>query len=151
MWAADGSGTGPGSALFPFLGGVTRLLTGALGERLVGPVEDYLDLFSKDAVLEIPYGPTAAGDRAEGKPAIAAYMEKLRGTVSLEEMTLEALHDAGGTVVLEYRGTVLAVRQDVRFEQRYVATIALRDGRIQLFREYSNPLLARRAFAEDAS
>ena len=151
MTIASHRGGRKNPASFPFLAGVTRLLTAALGDRLVGPVEDYLDLFGEDAVLEIPYGPTTAGDRFEGKAAIAAYMEKLRGIVSLEAMRLEALHDAGATVVLEYRGTVLAVGNDVRFEQRYVATVTMRDGHIDLFREYSNPLLARRAFAKDAS
>ncbi len=134
-------------APLPFLGGITRLLTTALGYRLAAGVEDYLDLFSDDAVLEIPYGATVAGQHADGKPAIAAYMEKLRGTVTLEDMTLEASHDAGGTVVLEYRGTVHAERNDTRFEQRYVAVVTLRNGRIALFREYSNPLLAQQAFA----
>lgn len=151
MATSDSSGAGADPASFPFLGGVTRLLTEALGERLLGPIVDYLDLFGEHAVLEIPYGPTVTGDRAEGKVAIAAYMEKLRGAVWLEDMTLEALHDTGDIVVLEYHGTVLAVRNDVRFDQRYVATVALRDGRIDLFREYSNPLLAQRAFAKDAS
>ena len=151
MAVANGPEATEKPASFAFLAGVTKLLTEALGDRLAGPVKDYLDLFGADAVLEIPYGPTAAGDRAEGKAAITAYMEKLRGTVVLEEMTLEALHDAGDTVVLEYRGTVLAVGNNVRFEQRYIAIVGLRDGHIELFREYSNPLLAQRAFAKGAS
>ena len=136
---------------FPFLAGVTRLLTAALGGRLADPVDDYLDLFGADAVLELPYGDSIAGERVEGRSAIAAYMEALRGVVVLEDMTLEASHDAGEVVVLEYRGRVLAVRNDARFEQRYVAVVTLRDGRIARFREYSNPLLARPAFAERAS
>ena len=151
MAAADGSGSGRTPTPLLFLGSVTCLLTSTLGDRLKGPVEDYLDLFNEDAVLEIPYGQTSAGERVEGKAAIATYMEKLRGTVSLEAMTLEASHDCGETVVLEYRGTVLAVRNDVRFEQRYIAIVTLRDGRIALFREYSNPVLAQQAFSARAS
>ncbi len=133
---------------FPFLDGNKRLLVDALGRRLAPGVADYLDLFTDDAVLEIPYGVTAEGDRVEGRAAIAAYMEQLRGHVTLEAMALRALHQAtDGTLVLEYDGTVQAEAAGVRFHQRYVAVVALRDGRIAAFREYSNPLLAREAFA----
>lgn len=133
---------------FPFLDGNKRLLVEALGDRLAPGVADYLDLFTHDAVLEIPYGRTVEGDRAEGRAAIAAFMEQLRGRVTLESMTLGALHEAAdGTVVLEYDGTVRAETAGVRFRQRYIAVVTLRDGRIAAFREYSNPLLVREAFA----
>ena len=138
-----------GPVTFPFLDGNTRLLRSALGERLASGIEDYLDLFRDDAVLEIPYGRTVDGERVEGKQAIAAYMERLRGTVTLDEMVLTAPPiEAGDTVVLEYLGTVHAERNDVRFGQRYVAVVTLIEGRIASFREYSNPLLAQRAFAD---
>lgn len=136
---------------FPFLGDVTCFLTAALGDRLAGPAEDYLDLFGEDAVLEIPSGQTSISERVEGKAAIGATTEKLRGTVSLEAMTLEALHDGGDAVVLEYRETVLAVRSGVRGERRYIAVVNRREVHIALLREYSNPALARGTFAAGAS
>ena len=141
---------------FPFLAANKRLLQTALGDWLAPGVEDYLDLFRDDAVLEIPYGATEAGDRVEGKAAISAYMEQLRGKVTLEEMRLTASYvspggegggAAGDTMVLEYAGTVHAEKREVRFRQRYIAVVTVRDGRIALFREYTNPLLARNAFA----
>lgn len=56
-----------GAPTFPFLAANTRLLRTALGDRLAPGVEDYLDLFCDNAVLEIPYKATEAGDRLEGK------------------------------------------------------------------------------------
>lgn len=140
---------------FPFLRSNTDLLKASLGDRLAPGVEDYLDLFRDDAVLELPYGATEAGDRVEGKAAIAAYMERLRGVVTLEDMRLTASYactagtagTAGETAVLEYVGIVHAEGKDVRFRQRYIAVVVVRDGRIALFREYTNPLLAKNAFA----
>lgn len=144
-----------GMSTFTFLAANTRLLQTALGHRLAPGVEDYLDLFRDDAVVEFPYKATEAGDRVEGKAAIAAYMEQLRGVVTLENMRLTASYacpaDAGGnaasdTVVLEYAGTVHAEKTGVRFGQLYIAVVTVRDGRIALFREYTNPLLVRNAF-----
>ena len=75
---------------FPFLDGNKRLLVDALGERLGAGVAD---LSTDDAVLEIPYGATVEGDWVEGRAAIAACMERLRGRVALEAMTLRACGD----------------------------------------------------------
>ncbi len=133
---------------YPFLDANTRLMKEALGGRLALGVADYIDLFTEDAVLELPYGSSPAGDRVVGREAIAAYMEKLRGTVTLENQQITATHACDdSTVVIEYDGIVLAERTGRRAQQRYVAVVTLKEGRIALFREYSNPLLVKAAFA----
>ena len=129
----------------PFLAGVTTLLTTALGDRLDPGVTDYLDLFTDDAVLEVPYAP-AGPLRLDGRDAIADAMEKLRGVVALEPMTLTGAVAQGDRTVLEYEGRVHVLKTDRRFEQRYIAVIGLREGRIALFREYANPLPQMEAF-----
>lgn len=128
------------------LRGATDLLRSALADRLRPRGADYLDLFADDAVVEIPYTANG-GDRMSGRDEIAAYMGRLRGVVVLEAMTLKkAYWSTKDDVVLEYEGLVHALTTDRRFAQSYVAVVEIHDGRIKLFREYSNPLPAMQAF-----
>ncbi len=128
-----------------FLDGTARMMCAALGDRLAPGVETYLDLFFDDAVAEFPYGRPIDGDRAEGKEAIAAYLEKRRGTAMQEKTTLTAAYGAGDTVVLEYRGAFRAAQHHSHFVQSYIAVVVMREGRIARFREYANPLLMQQA------
>ena len=135
------------SATFPFLDAVTRLLTSALGHRLAPGVGDYLDLFSEDGVLELPYAPDGVTHIA-GRAAIAAHLERIRGQIVLEDMTLKASYPSeGGRVVLEYDGIVHVLAADRRFPQSYIAVLQVVDGRLRLFREYLNPQAGAKAKA----
>lgn len=122
-----------------YLDAVKDLLVEALGPRLAPGVRDYLDLFTEDGVLETPYAPEATR-RVVGAADLAEFVESLRGYVVLTEMRLRGNYPTGGdVVVLEYDGQVRQPRAGVSFEQSYVAVIRTRDGRVALFREYSDP------------
>ena len=131
----------------PFLDAVKRLLVDALGDRLSPGVDDYMDLFSDEGVLETPYVPPDAPSRWEGRAAIAAFLDTLRGVVRLADVRLTASYPAadGATVVLEYEGTVHLERDGTQFGQRYISVVQLAAGRIVLWREYTNPLAAKAA------
>ena len=53
----------------------------------------------------------------------------------------------GITTVLEYDGTVHLEQAGMQFRQRYVAVLQIRDGRLTLWREYTNPIAAKTATA----
>lgn len=129
---------------FPFLQAVTDLMRTALADRLDPAVQDYLDLFTDDGVMETPYVRPGSDGRSEGRSAIAARMEALRGVVRLSDFTLMATYPGADSqvVALEYTGTVHLEQKGVRFRQSYVAVLHLRDGRLALWREYTNPLAA---------
>ncbi len=128
---------------FPYLQAVTDLIRTALADRLDPAVRDYLDLFADDGVMETPYVRPGGSGRSEGRPAIAARMEALRGVVRLSDFALTATYPgADSQVALEYAGTVHLEQKGVRFRQNYVAVLHLRDGRLALWREYTNPLAA---------
>lgn len=125
-----------------FLDGVTDLLRRALGQRLAPGVADYLDLFHEEGVLETPYVPRGSSSRWEGRTAIAAFLETLRGVIRLADFELLGAYPAedGATVVLEYEGTVHLEQQGRQFRQRYISVVRTERGRIALWREYTNPL-----------
>ena len=137
----------------PFLDAVKTLLVDALGDRLSPGVDDYMDLFSDEGVLETPYVPPGASSRWEGRAAIAAFLDTLRGVIRLADVRLTASYPAadGATVVLEYEGTVHRERDGTQFSQRYISVVQLAAGRIVLWREYANPLAAQAAAPAQAA
>ncbi len=130
----------------PFLDAVKDLMVAALGARLSPGVDDYLDLFCHDGVLETPFVSPGSPSRWQGH-AIATYLVKLLGVIRLHDFTLVAAYGAQdvSTTVLEYDGTVHLLKNGTQFRQRYVAVVTLRDGRIALWREYLNPLASQAA------
>ena len=117
------------------------LVVGALGSQLTPGVDDYLDLFADDGVLETPYVAPGSISRVEGRDAIGVFLDKLRGVIRLADFALIATFPAqdGITTVLEYEGTVYLEKQGTRFHQRYIAVFQVRGGRLSLWREYTNP------------
>ena len=124
----------------PFLQPVTVLVVAALGGRLSPGVADYLDMFCDDGVLETPYVPARASSAWRGKAVIADYLSSLSDTMVMQSMTLRSSRPTERGAVLEYSGDVYRSDHEVTFRQDYIAVIELRDGRIALFREYSDPL-----------
>ncbi|WP_210248947.1 nuclear transport factor 2 family protein [Methylobacterium sp. WL64] len=131
----------------PHLDAVADLLIAALGDRLAPGVSDYMDLFREDGVLETPYVSEGSPARWEGRPAIAAFLQTLRGVVRLADFHLIDVYPAadGATVVLEYEGTVHLEQQGQKFRQRYISIVRTDHARITLWREYTNPLAAKTA------
>lgn len=130
-----------------FLDAVKDLLVDALGARLSPGVHDYLDLFVDDGVMETPYAPSGSDGPTTGRAAIAARMEALHGVIRLADFALTAAYPVsnGQSVVLEYVGTVHLERKGTSFRQSYISVLTLRDGRLALWREYTNPLAAQAA------
>lgn len=113
----------------------------ALGERLASGATTFLDMVSDDVVMEFPYAPPGAPARVAGRGALGAYLDAVAGMVSVDAMRVERVHAAEppGAVVVELTGSGRS-RAGAPYEQRYVSVIDLRDGRIERYRDYWNPL-----------
>lgn len=107
-----------------------------------GPSEAMADLFSTDAVFEMPYLPPGAPAQAPGREAFRSH---LRDGARLQRFTaVDHVHVHETTdpelVVADYRlhGRVLATGKPFAFDMVMFARI--RDGLITWSRTYSNPL-----------
>ncbi|MGW1030123.1 nuclear transport factor 2 family protein [Streptomyces sp. NPDC002577] len=107
-----------------------------------GPSEAMADLFSTDAVFEMPYLPPGAPAQAPGRDAFRAH---LREGAQLQKFTaVDHIHVHETTdpelVVADYRlhGHVLATGKRFAFDMVMFARI--KDGLITWSRTYSNPL-----------
>ncbi len=125
---------------FPMLQPVTEMTKRALGELLAPGVRQYLDMFHDHAVFEFPFD-TGGHVRIEGTAAMAAYLEDIEGTIVFDQFDLTAVHRIGEYgMVLEYGSQAHLAGSNVQFRQRYITVITTSAGRIDLYREYFNPL-----------
>lgn len=125
---------------FPMVQPVTEMTRAALGDRLASGADEYLDMFHDDAVFEFPFG-VGGPVRIEGKPAMAAYLDKIEGSTIFDRFDLKAaylIRDDG--MILEYRCEARAGRSETPFLQDYVCIARTSNGRITFYREYLDPL-----------
>ena len=109
-----------------------------------------LDLFTDDVVVEFPFAPPTLPDRHEGKAAFARFLTgALGGTrrMAFAAVRVEPLAAADRVaVVAEFRGDWELVNGR-HYRNTYIVLAELRDGRIQHWREFFNPLVVQDAFA----
>ncbi|MDH6114808.1 ketosteroid isomerase-like protein [Kitasatospora sp. MAP12-15] len=107
-----------------------------------GPSEEMADLFSEDAVFEMPFLPPGAPQQEAGREAFRAH---LRGAVGLQEFdSVDSIqiHETADpeVVVAEYRLHGRVVATGKRFAFDIVMIGRVRGGLIVWSRTYSNPL-----------
>jgi len=129
----------------PLAGNLTTLdaiLREALGDQIGDEADGFIDMFADAGVLECPFAPPGALRRLAGRRAVAEYYERLTTIQGSDGMVQRAVYSVEdqGLVLLEYDGTVRNKRDGGTYRQRYLAIVAVADGRIILFREYWNPL-----------
>jgi uncharacterized protein len=103
----------------------------------------------ESAVLEVPYAPPPWPTRIEGKKAVVDYMNGVHTVITGWSMGVDEIYDVGdGTVIVEMHGAGTVVATNKPYGQNYIAVMRVVDGKLQLWREYSNPLPVFEAFGD---
>ncbi|WP_330309745.1 MULTISPECIES: nuclear transport factor 2 family protein [unclassified Streptomyces] len=107
-----------------------------------GPNEAMADLFTTDAVLEMPYLPPGAPAQEPGRDAFRAHLQegaKLQKFTAVDHVHVHETADPE-LVIADYRlhGRILATGKQFTFDM--VQFVRVRDGLITWSRTYSNPL-----------
>jgi uncharacterized protein len=125
----------------------SEMLRSALGSRLAVDATSFVEMFSKDGIMEFPYAPPGMPDRLEGRNALAQHLNGLADQIVFDWMEVPIVHDTTdpGVVILEFRGGGRGVATGERYDQTYISVIRVRDGHIIHYRDYWNPLAALRA------
>jgi len=107
-----------------------------------GPSRAMADVFSEDAVFDMPYLPPGAHRQEPGREAFRAHLQGAVGIQEFEGVDHVRLHETTDpeTVVFEYRLHGRVVATGKRFASDIVSVARVRDGLIVHFRTYSNPL-----------
>jgi len=116
--------------------------TAALGQRLTPAGPGFADLFTTDAVLEVPFDGDGDNAPIRGRTALAGMVESLSGVLQFHDVRVHHVLDVDATtVVCEYEA--LLHRHDLgqRFRRRYISVLTLHDGLIDQLREYGGPFM----------
>ena len=110
-------------------------------------IDEWGELWAEDAVCEFPFARDAERRVYTGKSAIVAYTRAIMGRIrvdDVERLHVMPLEDPEG-VVIEAVIDARILPEGNRYHQTYVAVCETRDGKIQHYREYFNPLVSEKA------
>jgi uncharacterized protein len=111
----------------------------------------WIDLWTEDAVQDMPFSPPEFPARLEGKKAIARHYSSLPQTVGkmdFFDLKLYSMQDPDW-ILAEYRGEIEVLATGRPYNNRYCGLFQLKDSKIALFREYYNPLTLREGFGDE--
>lgn len=111
-------------------------------------LDEWMDIWAEDAVVEFPYSPDPYPRRLEGRDAICAYYKNIAPSFELRrELPFVAYPSSDPRVgVFEISLEFFIRSTGQEYRQEYICVVKVRDdGRIVLWREYSDPLRALRA------
>jgi len=102
----------------------------------------WAEMFTPDGIMEFPYAPAGYPERLVGREAIAAYMRDYPAHISLRDIIPDRVFRAGDTRIVEFSAEGTAVATGRPFTMRYVAILTVRGDRVEVYRDYWNPLTA---------
>jgi ketosteroid isomerase-like protein len=104
----------------------------------------FAGLWAETGAIEFPFAPPGYPRRVEGRAAIQEYMRGYPEILDVQEITEQVLHQSvdPDVVIAEFEAAGRVVGTGMPYRMRYIAVITVRDGEIQHYRDYWNPLAA---------
>jgi uncharacterized protein len=115
-------------------------------------VDELVECFADDAVMELPFAPGKMPRRHEGKVAIGDFQRFARDAFSEFSMTVDAIHETADphVVVAEHRSDAVVAENGRPYRNHYVTFFTFADdGRITSWREFYDAGVVVRAFRPD--
>lgn len=121
-----------------------ELVEHALDLLLAKDMRAFAGLWAEAGVIEFPFAPPGYPERVEGSTAIQKYLRGYPDLLDVQEITEKVVHQSVDpeVVIAEFEAAGLVVATGKPYRMRYVAVITVRDGEIQRYRDYWNPLAA---------
>ena len=111
-------------------------------------LDNWINLWTEDAVQDMPFSPPEFPSRLEGREAISKHYSSLPqavGKIDFLDLKLYTMQDPDW-ILAEYCGEIEVLATGRLYKNRYCGLFYLRNGKIALFREYYNPLTLREGF-----
>ncbi|MEV0826922.1 nuclear transport factor 2 family protein [Nonomuraea rubra] len=121
-----------------------ELVDHAVELLLAKDMRAFAGLWAEDGVLEFPFAQPGYPQRVAGRAAVEEYMRGYPDILDMREVTEKTVHQSvdPGVVIVEFEAAGFVVATGRPYRLRYVAVIAVRDGRIRSYRDYWSPLAA---------
>lgn len=126
------------------------VLERAFAALLAHDMPAFTELFSADAVMEFPFAPAERPQRLEGREAVRSYLHDYPDLLDVQRIHDVTVHRGSNEdptrerLVVEFAASGRVVATSQPYTARYVAVLTLRDGLIEHYRDYWNPV----AFAD---
>ena len=115
-------------------------------------MDKFASVWAEDAVQDMPFSPEGFPKRVEGKDNLikhyAAWPEISGQANFADELVFYPMQDAT-MVFVEWRGDIEMISTGRQYKQRYGGLFHVVDGKIELFREYYDPIVFKYAFGLD--
>jgi ketosteroid isomerase-like protein len=112
-------------------------------------VDELVELFALDAVMELPFAPGKMPRAHVGKSAIADFQQFARDAFSEFSMTVDAIHETTDphVVVAEHRSDAIVAENGRPYRNHYVTFFTFDDdGLVSSWREFYDAGVVVRAF-----
>lgn len=117
-------------------------------------MDKFADLWAEDAVQDMPFSPQGFPKRVEGLANLIKHYSawpEISGQANFtNQLIFHPMQDAT-MVFAEWRGNVEIIPTKRTYKQRYGGLFHVVDGKIELFREYYDPIVFKDAFGLDES
>jgi ketosteroid isomerase-like protein len=117
-------------------------------------VDDLVDMFADDAVMELPFAPGRMPRAHEGKAAIAAFQQFAKDSFSEFSMSVDSVHETTDphVVIAEHHSTAVVAENGRPYCNHYVTFFTFDDdGRIVRWREFYDAGVVVRAFRPETA
>lgn len=116
------------------------LFTHSLNLLAEARIEEWIDLFAEDGVLEFPYPAWGLSSRMQGRAELLAQMTMFREQLKVDFSAPE-FYPVGGEdlVVAAYTGECTLLATGRGYHQTYLSVVHFDQGRITLYRDFWNP------------
>jgi uncharacterized protein len=122
-----------------------QLLFGALDALKNGDGRPWSEMFHDDGVMEFPYALPGGPARLDGKAAIAAYIQPYPERIAIRKIDVLAVYHSAETMIVEFANDSMVLATGLQVRMKYVSVITLAEGKVLLYRDYWNPLVALQA------
>ena len=112
-------------------------------------VDELIEYFADDAVMELPFAPGRMAKRHDGKDAILAFQRATRDSFSSFAMAVDAIHETAdaNVIIAEHRSDGIVAANGRPYRNRYVTVFTFDDGGLVTnWREYYDAGVVVRAF-----
>jgi len=112
-------------------------------------VDELIELFADDAVMELPFAPGKMTRRYDGKAAIADFQQFARDAFSEFSMTVDAINETSdpNIVVAEHRSDAVVAENGRPYRNHYITFFTFdAAGRVARWREFYDAGVVVRTF-----
>jgi uncharacterized protein len=112
-------------------------------------VDELIEYFAEDSVMELPFAPGRMPKRYQGKAAILGFQELARDSFSSFSMVVDAIHETTDPdiVVAEHHSDGIVAANGRRYQNRYCTIFTFdADGSVVRWCEYYDAGVVVRAF-----